>query len=99
MDYLSNLKSNYEIFLNFMKEKYPVFNNSNIFLRDVQYSLRNYFQKNLREMSNSEAEKIARDLTSFLEEKEVLKRISKNSWKVNYSFKNVVIDNTSQNSS
>lgn len=91
MEYLKELTSNRTIFFNFMKEKYRVFNNSNIFFRDIQYAVKSYFEKKNNRIKYSEAEKIAKEFIKQLESEGLLKKISENAWKVNFSLeKNVV---------
>jgi hypothetical protein len=84
MDHLKELKNNKEIFFNFMKEKYPVINNSNIFLRDLLYAVKNYFEKKEKLLSYSQSEKLALEFAQFLEESNELKKVGNNSWKVNF---------------
>ena len=86
MNHLNELTSNKMMFFNFMKEKYPIFFNSNIFLRDIQYAIRTYFKRKDVEIAYPLAEKLAMDFTKHLEEKNELVRLSSNSWKVNFSF-------------
>ena len=45
MDLLQDLISNKKLFFSFMKEKYPVYKESNIFFRDLQYAIINYYMK------------------------------------------------------
>ncbi len=82
MNYLEELKGNKEIFLNFMKEKYPVHQNSNIFFRDVLYAIRSYFEKKDIKISYSKSEELANLYSEYLESQNDLIRTGKNSWKV-----------------
>jgi hypothetical protein len=77
-----------------MKEKYRVFNNSNIFLRDIQYSIKSYFDKKNRPVKIAMAEKIAWQFIESLEKGGELKKISENAWKVNFSFDKSVTEVT-----
>jgi hypothetical protein len=67
----------YELF-SFMREmRKPVFHNSNVFLRDVQYAIQEYFEyRDGVTIKNFEAESLARDVTRELERKGVLKRVN-----------------------
>src|SRR5262245_33465025 len=67
----------YELF-SFMREmRKPVFHNSNVFLRDVQYAIQEYFEyRDGVTIKNFEAEALARDVTRELERKGVLKRVN-----------------------
>ncbi|MBI1938579.1 MAG: hypothetical protein HYS25_10700 [Ignavibacteriales bacterium] len=86
MNYVDELISQKEIFIKFMKEKYPVFNNSNIFFRDLQYAIKSFFEKKDKKLSYSVTEKTALDFIDHLEKSKELVRISNNSWKLNFSF-------------
>lgn len=90
MDHLNELKSNEEIFFRFMREKYPLFFNSNIFFRDIQYSIITYFKLKNHPVKYQEAEKLTNDFVEFLEESEKLIFMSKNTWKVNFDIKKPV---------
>lgn len=95
MSYLEELVSQKEIFIKFMKEKYPLYHNSNVFLRDIQYALKSYFEKKDRYLSYSQTEKLAREFIKRLEESKEFIKISKNTWKVNFSFEKIVKENES----
>lgn len=84
MNYLEELKNNQEIFFNFMKEKYHIFYNSNIFARDLQYAIKQYFEKKDIKIKYSQAEELMRQFSSYLEEKGDLHKITNNSWRVNF---------------
>jgi hypothetical protein len=85
MDYVQDLLSNREMFFNFMKEKYSVFQNSNIFLRDIQYAVQSYYQKKEKKVKYGLAEKVTLEFITHLENEGQLKKISYNAWKVNFS--------------
>jgi len=91
MDYLSELSSNKTIFFNFMREKYNVYQNSNIFFRDIQYAIKSFFEKKNKKIKYSQAEKIAQEFIKQMENDGQLKKMSNNAWKVNFSFKKSVI--------
>jgi hypothetical protein len=75
----------YELF-SFMREmRKPVFHNSNVFLRDVQYAIQEYFEyRDGVTIKNFEAESLARDVTRELERKGVLKRVNPQGFIVNF---------------
>ncbi|MEK6553352.1 MAG: hypothetical protein AABZ54_07885 [Bacteroidota bacterium] len=91
MDLLNDLTSNKTIFFNFMKEKYRLYSNSNIFFRDIQYAIKSYFEKKDIRINYSQAEKIAYDFINKLEDTGELKKMSNNAWKVNFSLGNNVV--------
>ncbi len=91
MEYLKELTVNRTIFFGFMKEKYHVFNNSNIFFRDIQYAIKGYFEKKNQRINYTDAEKIAKEFISRMESDKQLIKMSNNAWKVNFSFEKSVI--------
>jgi hypothetical protein len=94
MNYLDELKNNQEIFFNFMKEKYHIYYNSNIFARDIQYAIKQYFGKKDIEITYPQAEKLMQEFSKYLEEKNDLARLTGNSWRVNFFKPEVVIEET-----
>ena len=101
MNYTQELLTNKIIFFTFMKEKYKVFENSNIFFRDLQYAIKSYYEKKEQKISYAVAEKIAFEFVKSLENEGQLKKIAPNAWKVNFSLGSnvteIVEDNTQQN--
>jgi hypothetical protein len=97
MEYLKELTINRTIFFSFMKEKYNVFNNSNIFFRDIQYAIKSYFEKKNKRINYSDAEKIAKEFISQMENDKQLIKMSNNAWKVNFSFEKSVIQTNGAN--
>ena len=85
MNYSKDLFVNRTMFFNFMKEKYRLFYNSNIFFRDIQYAVKNYYLKKDVKIKLMEAELIAQEFVKELEKSGELNRVSQNSWKVNFS--------------
>ena len=84
MDYLEELKNNQKIFFNFMKQKYHIFYNSNIFARDLQYAIKQYFEKKDIKIKYPQAEELMHQFSNYLEEKGDLHRLTHNSWRVNF---------------
>jgi len=91
MDLLNDLTSNKTIFFNYMKEKYRLYLNSNIFFRDIQYAIKSYFEKKDVRIKYSQAEKLAHDFINKLEGTGELTKMSNNAWKVNFSLGNNVV--------
>jgi hypothetical protein len=85
MNYIEDLIKNREIFFNYMKESYPVHLNSNIFLRDILYAIKRFYEKKEIRLKYPDAERLARSFTDLLVEEGHLKKISENTWKMNFS--------------
>lgn len=79
------LKTNLPQFFSYMKEKYPFYNNSNVFLRDIQYGIKNFFEKKSVKLSFSEVYELAAELINLMEKQGVFFKLSDNTWKLNYS--------------
>ncbi len=79
------LTSNHLEFLRFLKTQFPLFHKSNIFFRDLQYGVMEYFEqkKNIK-VKYSEAETIARKYAEFMEKKEILRKLDHQTWVLNY---------------
>lgn len=97
MEHLEELKNNKEIFFTFMKSKYPVIEKSNLFLRDLQYAIHNYFGLKGIKLGYSESENLAVSFASSLESFGELQKLNKNVWKVNFSTDSPVIENDENN--
>lgn len=72
------------IFLNYLRANYPLFHNSNFFFRDLQYGLRKFLEKKDIDISYPESEELTKKLAEYLEEKEILTKISSSTWRLNY---------------
>jgi hypothetical protein len=84
---LNHLVSSQEMVFEFLREKYPIFFNSNIFLRDIQYGIRTYFERKDIIISYPLAEELAMKFTSSMESADILKRLDTKTWLVNFKFK------------
>ncbi len=82
--YLEVLKSEQQMFLDYLKAKFPVFHNSNFFFRDLHYGIKNYFEKKGDELSYSLSEQVAIKYSDYLEEKKIFIRIANKTWKVDF---------------
>ena len=92
MDYLNDLIKDKMVFFNYMKEKYEVHYKSNIFLRDILYAIKDFYEKKGQKIKYSLAEQLALQFTEHLENQAELVLIEKNTWKVNFSFTNNITE-------
>ena len=81
---LNTLKNNDEILLKFLKAKFPVFHNSNIFFRDFQYGIRSFLEKKDIIVTYKESENLANDIADHFTGKGIFQRVNNQGWKVNY---------------
>lgn len=91
--YTQTLINEKEIFFNFMKEKYPIFFNSNIFYRDIQYAIKSFFEKRNSKINFSSLEIISKELVKHLESSGELVPLNNITWKVNFSNEKAVLIN------
>lgn len=77
LEYVINNKT--EV-LHFLKSRYPLYHNSNLFLRDVQFGLILFFQKKRRKVRNRDAEKIARGFLEHLQKANVVHQLDRQTW-------------------
>jgi hypothetical protein len=78
------LKENYTGFLGFLRANYPIFHNSNLFLRDLQYGIFRFLEKKGYNLSLIDAKELAVELIRFLEEKGIFVPINNITWKLNF---------------
>ncbi len=75
MKELQILQDNWEEFLNFMKQRYPLYHLSNVFIRDIEYAIIDYFLNKGRKISFAEAEYLAQKLSDFLAQNGIFKPV------------------------
>jgi hypothetical protein len=75
----------YELF-SYMREIHkPVFHNSNIFLRDVQYSIQDYFEdRQGKTIRDAEAVKMAEEVARAYERKGIFKKVNPQGFVLNF---------------
>jgi len=80
MDFTENLLKEKKTFFNFMKEKYPVYYRSNLFLRDIEYAILIYYRKKNINLNYSQISEITRALINSMVERGELKKITDNAY-------------------
>jgi hypothetical protein len=88
---LEFLMNNEKLFFSYLKERYPVFNNSNIFLRDIQYGVKSFFEKRDTKLSYAQVEILSNAIIKRFEDNNILQKLTKNTWKVNLLKENDVV--------
>jgi len=82
VEYINN---NTEDFLRYLKSKFPLYHDSNVFLRDVHYGLMNYVEDRLRKKVNYlVAERLTQDVIRELEKKGIFKNVDSRTWLLQY---------------
>jgi len=72
-----------EVFFNFLKSKFPLFYKSNLFFRDLEYGIQQFFKKKNMKLSVKETIAVTEKTAAHFEEKEYFKRINDGVWMVN----------------
>lgn len=84
---LQNLKnlvfSEQSTILNFFKSRFPLFHNSNIFFRDMQFTINAFFELKSIFIGYSLCEQITKDFFAHLEKQNMAVPVSTNAWKIN----------------
>jgi hypothetical protein len=83
--YLSVLKDDYKVFLNYLRAKFPTFHNSNLFFRDFHYAIKHFLEIKDIKVNYQDSEQLAREFSEFLEGKGILVKVNDLGWKLNYS--------------
>jgi hypothetical protein len=84
LKYLELLKTNEEVLLNYLRARFPVFHNSNFFLRDLQYGIRSFLEKKDITVTYEQADILAKEVAKQLESKQIFRKINDSSWTVFY---------------
>lgn len=80
VNYFDYLEKNTDQFLDYMKEKYPVYYNSNIFVRDIQYGIKNFLEKKGMKITYRQMEELSAKIIERFEKKSILRKLSDKSW-------------------
>src|ERR1041384_4384 len=75
----------YELF-SYMREIHkPVFHNSNVFLRDLQYSIQDYFEdKEGKTIRSDQAQKLAEEVARAYEQKGIFRKVNPQGFMLNF---------------
>jgi hypothetical protein len=75
----------YELF-SFMRETHkPIFHNSNVFLRDVQYAIQDYYEdRHGITIRNDAAESLAKEVARAFEQKGIFRKVNPQGYLLNY---------------
>lgn len=91
MKHLEDLLNNKEVFFRYIAERFPVYTGANVFLRDIQYGIKFFFEKKNIKLKYAQAEKLALEFVSKLVDTNDLTKFDEQTWKVNLVFKEVFV--------
>ncbi len=80
---LEELIKDEEIFLSYLKSRFPLFHKSNFFFRDLEYGIKFYFEKKNASLSAADNLRLAVKMGSYFEEKNFFKKVSEGVWMIN----------------
>lgn len=76
---------NADDFLRYLKSKFPLYHDSNVFLRDLHYGLMEYVEERLRKKLNYlVAERLTSDVVKEFEKKGIFRKIDGKTWLLQY---------------
>lgn len=78
------LREQQDIFLKYLKAKFPLFHNSNFFFRDFHYGIKYFLDEKLIPTNYHDAEECAKDFSKTLENQGIFIKVNDLGWKVNY---------------
>jgi len=81
VDFILNNKDE---FLRFLKSKFILIHNSNIFFRDFHYGTMSFLDEHGMKTKYQEAEKIASEVGNKFEQLKIFKRIDHQTWTLNF---------------
>jgi len=81
---LGDLKNEEQIFLNYLRAKFPVFHNSTLFSRDFQYGLMHFMDNKGKHLTDNEASSLSKQFSDHYETKGIFIKTGEQSWKLNY---------------
>ena len=81
---LKTLLENQKDFMKFLKTRYKVIHQSNLFFRDIHYGVMGFLEMNGKRYSYAGAEMVARELIAELERGTILKKMDERTWLLNY---------------
>jgi len=70
--------------LAFLKTRFPLYDKSNVFFRDIQYGIQVFLGRKGIKAGYPESERIAREFVSLLEQEGVFVAIDNQSWALHY---------------
>lgn len=79
-----DLKNENQIFLNYLKAKFPLFHNSNFFYKDFEYGIVGFLEKKGITVTFEEGEKLSKLLSDFYVNQGIFVKTSSHGWKINY---------------
>ena len=84
MKYQQHVTDQWREILSSLKSRFPVYHLSNIFLRDIQYGIQEYFAQRGARVTYAQAENLTRAFVDRLEREKIFIPIDAQTWVVHY---------------
>lgn len=84
MNLVQIIIENQKDFLKYLKSKFPLYHESNVFFRDFHYGVMNYLMAFKKKLKYSDAEEVTRGVVEEFEKKGLLKKVDEQTWLLNY---------------
>jgi hypothetical protein len=84
MNHASEILDRKTDILAFLKTRFPLYDKSNVFFRDIQYGIQVFLGRKGIKAGYPESEKIAREFASLMEREGVFVAIDRQSWALHY---------------
>lgn len=85
MNAVEHIVNNKAEFLKYLRSKFPLIHESNVFFRDLHYGLMSYVEEKLNEkMKYLDAEKAAYAVAADLEKQGIFRKMDDRTWLLNY---------------
>lgn len=84
MKEINLILNNQQGLLQFLKSKFPLIHNSNLFFRDFHYGVMWFLQEHKMNGSYHIVEKTAKEVIKSFEQNGILKKIDSQTWMLNY---------------
>jgi hypothetical protein len=81
---LKTILDNQKDFLKFLKTRYKVIHQSNLFFRDLHYGVMAFLEMNGKKYTYVGAEQVTRELIAELEKGSILKKMDERTWLLQY---------------
>ncbi|HPO56173.1 MAG TPA: hypothetical protein PKY46_09230 [Ignavibacteriaceae bacterium] len=81
-NHVNNIVNDKTVFWEYYKARYPAFNNSNIFKRDLQYAVKRYLEFKGIKAALSESDQIAEQVLSRFIKEGILKPLDNNTFRL-----------------
>mgnify|MGYP001266287807 FL=1 len=80
----NDMKNEYLIFLSYLKAKFPIFHNSNLFSKDFQFGLKSYLEKKGISITDNNLDELSKQFSGYYETQGILVKTSSQGWKLNF---------------